>query len=72
MNICKIKTSGVGEVSSKYGYDRDGSQFEADVQARMEQAGALYESFVDWMKTQNVTPQKFRYLFMRYYEEFVE
>ena len=31
MNVCKIAKSGVGEVSSKYGYDKDGSQFEADV-----------------------------------------
>ena len=72
MNICKIRTSGIGEVSSKYGYDRDGSQFEADIKAHSEQAAALYESFVEWMKAKEVTPRKFRYLFLRYYEEFIE
>ena len=72
MLICKIRTNGVGEVSSKYGYDRDGSQFEADIKKHIERNEALYESFVGWMKMQDVTPDQLRYMFTRYYEEFLK
>ena len=70
VNVCKIKKHGIGEVSSKYGYDRDGSQFETDIKAHQERNAALYEAFVGWMKAQNVTPDQLRYMFTRYYEEF--
>lgn len=73
MYVCKFTKKGkVGEVSSKYGYDRDGSQFEADIKAHQEHYAALYESFVEWMKTKDVTPETFRQMFTRYYEEFLE
>ena len=72
VNVCRIKKNGVGEVSSKYGYDRDGSQFEADIKANQERAAALYADFVEWMKTKDVSPDAFRYMFARYYEEFME
>lgn len=73
MHKCTIAKKGkIGEVSSKYGYDRDGSQFEADIKAHYEHGEALYKSFVEWMKTQDVTPGQFRRLFLRYYEEFVK
>ena len=73
VNICRItKKNGVGEVSSKYGYDRDGIQFEADIKAAAERAETLYCEFVDWMKQKNVTPGYFRQMFSRYYEEFIE
>lgn len=72
MNVCKIQKNGVGEVSSKYGYDRDGSKFEADMKAHQERAAALYEGFVKWMQSQNVSPYAFRYMFTRYYEEFMQ
>ena len=72
LNVCKIQKRGVGEVSSKYGYDRDGSQFEADVKAHHEMAAALYEAFVEWMQSKEVSPYTFRYMFTRYYEEFLE
>lgn len=71
MNVVKIAKKGVGEVSSKYGYDRDGSQFEADVKAHQERYAALYAEFVEWMKTKDVSPDYFRYMFTRYYEEFL-
>ena len=64
------KKRGVGEVSSKYGYDKDGSQFEADIKAHQERSEALYKSFVEWMKAQNVVPDDLRYIFVRYYEDF--
>lgn len=73
LNICSIrKKHGVGEVSSKYGYDRDGSQFEADIKAHQERNEVLYKLFVEWMKEQNVEPEKFRYMFTRYYEDFLK
>lgn len=72
MNVCTLRKNGVGEVSSKYGYDKDGRQFEADVQKRFEEYEALYHDFVVWMQSKNVDPRKFRSMFMRYYEEYVE
>ena len=66
------KRGQVGEVSSKYGYDKDGKQFEADMKKRIEDSNRLYAEFVDWMKSKEVTPDKFRYLFMRYCEDFIE
>ena len=68
----KYGKNGVGEVSSKYGYDRDGSQFEADIKAHQEKAAALYEAFVAWMKVNVDNPEQLRYLFTRYYEEFMK
>lgn len=70
---CTITKKGrIGEVSSKYGYDRYGKQFEADIKAHIEKGEKLYKDFVEWMKTQDVDPRKFRYLFIRYYEEFIQ
>lgn len=73
LNICRIRNNhGVGEVSSKYGYDKDGSQFEADIQRHHEEYEALYQDFVGWMKSKDVDPRKFRSMFTRYYEEFMK
>ena len=72
MNICTLRKNGVGEVSSKYGYDKDGTQFEADVQKRFEEYEALYKDFVAWMQSKNVDPRKFRNMFMQYYEEYLK
>lgn len=62
----------VGELSSKYAYDRDGKQFEADIQNHICETETLYAEFKDWIKSHNVTPDKFRDLFRRYYTEFIE
>lgn len=72
MNVCRTRKNGVGEVSSKYGYDRDGSQFETDIRAHQERYEALYAAFVEWMKTKEVCPKELRYMFTRYYEEFLK
>lgn len=61
----------VGELSSKYAYDRDGRQFEADIQRHIDETEQLYTDFKEWIKARNVTPDKFRGLFRRYYEEFI-
>jgi hypothetical protein len=62
----------VGEPSSKYGYDRDGSKFEADIQAHIEREKFLWDEFVKFMHDRNVTPSELRHMFTRYYEEFIK
>jgi hypothetical protein len=64
------RKNGIGEPSSKYGYDRTGEQFERDIQANNERAEALYSDFVEFMKSRDVDPRMFRWMFLRYYEEF--
>lgn len=70
--ICTVNTRGVGELSSKYAYDKDGKQFEADIQRSIERTEKLYAEFVEWIKSKDVDPSIFRGLFRRYYEEFIE
>ena len=70
-NLCARK-NGVGEPSSKYGYDRTGEQFENDIQANIDRYETLWNDFVDFMKSRDVNPRIFRSMFTRYYEEFLE
>lgn len=70
---CSITKRGkVGEVSSKYGYDKDGKQFKADMQAHIERRQYLWNEFMGFMKSHNATPDEFRGLFAQYYEEFIK
>ena len=62
----------VGELSSKYAYDYDGGQFEADMKAHKERAEYLWSEFVDFMKSHDVDPKELRTMFTRYYEEFIK
>lgn len=62
----------VGELSSKYAYDPDGKQFEADIQAHIERSEFLWNEFVQFMKDHNVIPSELRSMFTRYYEEFLQ
>lgn len=71
-NICTIKKRGIGEVSSKYGYDVDGKAFEADMQRHLDESEQLYSDFVEFMQTRHVDPEKFRYMFSKYYAEFID
>lgn len=66
------KYRNVGELSSKYAYDKDGKQFEADIQRHIDDTEKLYQEFKEWIKSKNVDPDKFRRLFSRYYQEFIE
>lgn len=66
------KYRNVGELSSKYAYDKEGKQFEADIQRHIDESEKLYAEFVEWMKNKGVTPDKFRALFRRYYDEFIK
>lgn len=62
----------VGEVSSKYGYSNGGNLFERDLQKHHEENEDLYAEFKAWMRSKNVDPRRFRELFLRYYDEFIE
>ena len=61
----------VGDPSSKYGYDKDGKQFEADIQKHIDEGERLYAEFKEWMMQKQVTPDKFRSLFRKYFDEFI-
>lgn len=62
----------VGELSSKYAYDKDGTQFEADILAQIKRSEQLYNDFVKFMKERNVIPSELRTMFTRYYEDFLK
>lgn len=61
----------VGEVSSKYGYDKDSKRFEFDIQKDIARSQYLWEEFINFIKSHNATPDEFRNLFARYYDEFI-
>ena len=62
---------GIGEPSSKYGYDRDGSQFDADIERNNQRNEYLWAEFVSFMADHNVKPSELRTMFTRYYEEYL-
>lgn len=66
------RKNGIGEPSSKYGYDRDGSQFTADIEANNKRYEENWEAFVEFMISRNIDPRAFRNMFTRYYEEFLK
>ena len=70
--VCKFVKNGIGDPSSKYAFDKDGKQFEADNQRHIDVSEKLYVEFVEWMKNKGVAPDKFRALFRRYYDEFIK
>lgn len=70
--VIRHTTRNVGDPCSKYGYDRDGKQFEADIRKHLDESEKLYQEFIEWLKNKNVTPNKFRFLFSRYYDEFIK
>lgn len=69
--VVRPATHNVGDPSSKYGYDRDGSQFEADIQAHKERGEYLWSEFVKFMHEHNVTPEDFRGIFIKYHDEYI-
>lgn len=70
--VCKWVSNGIGDPSSKYAFDKGGKQFEADIQRHFDEAEQLYSDFKEWMKSKNVTPEQFRSLFSKYYDEFIK
>ena len=73
MNICTTaKQNRVGETSSKYGYPNGGDLFMKDMQFHEERHNFLWNEFIDFMKSHDVTPSELRVMFTKYYEEFFE
>jgi hypothetical protein len=70
--VVRNATRNVGDPCSKYGYDRNGEQFNADIQAHEERGQFLWDEFVKFMKSHDVDPRCFRELFIRYHDEFLE
>ena len=72
MKICTVaKKNKVGETSSKYGFPNGGEKFMQDMKAHEERYNFLWEEFVKFMKSNDVTPSELRSMFVRYYEEFL-
>ncbi|MDE6200342.1 MAG: hypothetical protein K2M47_00710 [Clostridiales bacterium] len=70
---CTITKRGqIGDPSSKYAYDKDGSQFNADMEKHHARAEYLWAEFVAFMKSHEVDPQELRTIFTRYYDEFIK
>ena len=65
------RKNGIGEPSSKYGYDRDGSQFDADIERNNQRNEYLWAEFVAFMADHDVKPCELRTMFTRYYEEYL-
>ena len=65
------RKNGIGEPSSKYGYDRDGSQFDADIERNNQRNEYLWAEFVAFMVFNDVKPSELRTMFTRYYEEYL-
>ena len=73
MNVCKVAKNGsVGETSSKYGHSGGGEAFIADLEVAKERYEKLWTDFVEFMKLTGADPRTFRYLFVRYHEEFIQ
>lgn len=69
--VIRNTTKNVGDPCSKYGYDRNGEQFERDMQAHAERYEWLWNEFVSFMLSHDVRPDELRSMFTRYYEEFL-
>lgn len=65
------RKNGIGEPSSKYGYDRDGSRFDADIERNNQRNEYLWAEFVAFMVFNDVKPSELRTMFTRYYEEYL-
>lgn len=71
MNRHKITTARrVGEFSSKYGYQPE--LFERDVEKHAAESEALWQDFRAWMIEHKIDPERFRFLFLRLWEEFLK
>lgn len=73
MNVCtQARNGAVGETSSKYGFPGGGEAFIADLESAKERYEKLWTDFVEFMKSTGADPRTFRYLFVRYHEEFIQ
>lgn len=60
----------VGELSSKYAYDRTGEQFEKDIQNAIERHKKNYTDLVNFAKEKGLTPLELKKMLIRLIEEF--
>jgi hypothetical protein len=60
----------VGDPSSKYGYDKDGKQFEKDIQAHIQRNEENYSALIEFAKSRELTPESLRKLLFRLIQEF--
>ena len=58
-----------GELSSKYAYDKDGKQFEADIQAHIDRARENYEALIEFAKERGLTPGDLKKMLITLIEE---
>jgi hypothetical protein len=70
-SVIRPATRHVGDPSSKYGYDPTGERFEKDIQAHIDRADFLWNEFIEFMQSHDVIPSELRWMFTRYYEEFL-
>ena len=60
----------VGDPSSKYGYDRDGKQFEKDIQAHIQRYEENYSALIEFAKDRGLTPESLKSLLFKLIQEF--
>ena len=60
----------VGELSSKYAYDRDGKQFEADIQGHIDRAKNNYNALINFAKDHDLEPRQLKTMLIKLIEEF--
>ena len=60
----------VGDPSSKYGYDKDGKQFEADIQAHIDKHNEDYNALIEFAKSRGLIPETLRRLLFRLISEY--
>ena len=70
--VVRKTTRHVGDPCSKYGYSNGDELFEQDMKRHFERGEFLWNEFVNFMKSHDVTPEDFRRMFNRYYEEFIQ
>lgn len=59
----------VGELSSKYAFDKDGKQFEADIQAHIDRSKENYEALITFAKERKLDPRDLKKLLIKLIEE---
>lgn len=52
----------VGELSSKYAYDKNGEKFEADIQSHIDKWDEDYNALKEFAKSRGILPDKLRHL----------
>lgn len=59
----------VGELSSKYAYDKHGKQFEADIQAHIDRYHDNYNALIRFAKERGIIPSELKKMLLKLIEE---